>query len=281
MAAKLLCILLLLSFSAGLSAQPADSTAVYGDSIAVLQPLPDLPDGLQRIWRDATNAVYYLDKSGTLYKQDAASTFVFADTRLGTLTDLDVSNPFGLLAWFADYQLIVLLDRTLHERGRLDLREIDATSNTSLVARSADDRIWVYDEYEFRLRLLDQSGREQLRSDDLRQLLRITESPLAILPAEGAVFVYFPTHGLVEFSRYGRYRATRPLPAADKFSWTGGELLLRSGNQLRRWRPISGLTDPLTISAELLDAEWILPGPSRFLVSRRGKAYWWEQGLRE
>jgi hypothetical protein len=164
-------------------------------------------DGVVDFQLDPLGQLFIIDRSGRLMRQDAAadSTYVFDNGLLGPISRLDATNPFGPLLYFADFNKVLLLDRTLNEVGRMDLRSSTVISVSNAIARNFDNRIWVFDEGDFRLKLLSNDGSVTKQSDDLRRRLDISESPERLLMTGRELYVYFPIKGLAVFSNFGQF----------------------------------------------------------------------------
>ena len=67
------------------------------------------------------------------------------------LAQIDVSNPMRVLLYYKDFSTIVILDRFMTNRSTIDLRKQDIFQ-VEAVCLSYDNKIWVYDEFEHKLK---------------------------------------------------------------------------------------------------------------------------------
>ena len=180
------------------------------------------------IYQDPVGQLYEQYSNGRLHKRDVPTdtTYVYFDNLLGSIDWVDAANPFRPLLYFEDFQIIVLLDRTLNELARLDLREISQIEQAGAVARGLEDEIWVFDAGTFRLRLLDERGQLRLESDDLRRSLGINSPPASLFARRSWVVAWWPERGLARFSNVGQFLEWIELPKFDRWSWQGMGLLL-------------------------------------------------------
>ena len=171
---------------------------------------------------DPVGKAYYLlaDEQLVTANPVGQNEFAFYDSSLGAPTSVDVTNPFAILLFYADYGTVVLLDRTLSEVSRLDLFAGENVLQPVAAARATDDGLWIFDGWDYRLKLLAPNGDLRLRSNDLRLSLNVEEEPTAIYVAGGAIYVHYPdSDRLALFTNYGRFERWIRLPPADRFGW--------------------------------------------------------------
>lgn len=86
------------------------------------------------------------------------SVAIYNDVRkFGTATMIDVSNPLKVLLYYKDFATIVVLDRLLNIRNTIDLR-LQNILQAKAIGLSYDNKIWVYDELESKLKKIDEGG---------------------------------------------------------------------------------------------------------------------------
>lgn len=163
--------------------------------------------------------------------------FSYYDSSLGSPDVVDVTNPFTILLFYADYGTIVLLDRTLSEVSRLDLFSLPDLQQPVAVARATDQGFWVFDGWDYRLKLFDGTGRLRLRSNDLRLELATPAEPAAVYVDQGAVILHYTAaRRLAVFTNYGRFEQWVDLPEADTFGWHAPLLSGNSGGNYWVWQ---------------------------------------------
>src|SRR6186997_880367 len=102
----------------------------------------------------AADNIYLLNSYDQLKKIDANgdSVAVFNNIRkYGKVAQLDVTNPLRVLLYYKDFSTIVILDRLLANRSTIDLRKQDIF-HVEAVCLSYDNKIWLYDEFEHKLK---------------------------------------------------------------------------------------------------------------------------------
>jgi len=193
--------------------------------------------GVEKVFVDPVGQLILLEQGSRLTRMDIAtdSTYIFYDNLLGQISDVDVSDPFGPLLFFQDYQTILFFDRTLGERARLDLREVDDVHQAVLFCRSFDDKIWVYDEWDYRIKLINEQGTIAEQTDDLQRALDLTDLPNFIKAKGNYLFAHYPTKGLAVFSSFGQFLRWEALPSGDHFQWTNDGLFIWNDKMCWRW----------------------------------------------
>jgi len=210
---------------------------------------------------DPVGKEYLLLNDGALVTANplGQNEFVFFDSSLGAPDAVDVTNPFAVLLFYADYGTVVLLDRTLSEIRRLDLFRIEDMQQPTLLARATDNGIWLFDSWDYRLKQLDQRGRVTITSNDLRLAARLTSEPEALYVYQNLVLLHFPSEQrLGVFTNYGRFERWINLPAGDGFGWLDGRLTGRGAE--RRWMFDLRTNAPTYRPLESPAAQWLPTG---------------------
>lgn len=130
--------------------------------------------------------------------------------RFGKLCSVDVSNPMKLLLFYKDFSTIVILDRMLSVRATIDLRQNNVLQ-ASAIGASYDNKIWVFDSYESKLKKLDEQGVLLQETPDFRTLFEQQVMPHQILDRDGLVYLYDSTKGLYVFDDYGTFKRKLPV----------------------------------------------------------------------
>lgn len=221
-------ICLLLSISSGIRAQVDTSlpfvTRIKGDIVDFSV--------------DNLGNLYLFNSTGQLKKYNAQgdSVGVYNNvTRYGKLSYLDDSNPLRLLLYFEDFGNIVILDRFLNARNTIDLRKNNALQ-VKAVGLSYDNKVWVYDEFENKLKKLDEDGSLLFETADFRQLFSEPPSPVSVQDHEGLVFLYDSTKGVYVFDYYGALKNRLHLAGLKNFRVTENFLTGMRNDSLVRFQ---------------------------------------------
>jgi len=159
---------------------------------------------------------YYLLSKGNQLKKLSSkgdSVGVFNDVRrYGKLFSMDVTNPLKCLLYYRNFSTIVVLDRFLNTVNTIDLRRQNIFQ-VKAIAQSYDNKIWLYDEQNNKLKKIGDDGAVLLETPDLRTIFDEVPSPVSLVDQDGFVYLYDPEKGLYVFDIYGTFKT--------KISYTG------------------------------------------------------------
>lgn len=174
---------------------------------------------------DNLDNVYIFNSRNQLKKIDAKgdSVAIYNDVRkYGKATLIDVSNPLKVLLYYKDFATVVILDRMLNVRNIIDLRKQNIFQ-VRAICQSYDNKIWLYDEIENKLKKIDEEGKLLLETPDFRLLMDITVSPVNIFDENKYVYLYDSVYGVNVFDYYGSLKnniliqAWQNFKVADKY----------------------------------------------------------------
>ena len=154
---------------------------------------------------DNLDNIYILNSRNQVKKINANgdSVAVFNDVkRYGKATLLDVSNPLKLLLYYKDFATVVVLDRFLNVVNTIDLRKQNIFQ-AKAIGQSYDNKIWVYDEMENKLKKIDEDGTMLLETPDFRQLFGQAPVPQKIFDQDKLVYLYDSSQAVFVFDYYG------------------------------------------------------------------------------
>ncbi|MCU7551080.1 hypothetical protein OCK74_18315 [Chitinophagaceae bacterium LB-8] len=154
--------------------------------------------------------------------------------RFGKLHSVDVSNPMKLLLFYKDFSRIVMLDRLLTVRGTIDLKQ-NNIMQASAVGASYDNKIWIFDSYEYKLKKLDEQGSLLQETSDFRILFDQSIVPQQILDRDGLLYLYDTTSGLFVFDYYGTFKRKLPLSNWNSIVIAGKNVLGISNNGINNY----------------------------------------------
>ena len=199
---------------------------------------------------DNLDNIYILNSRNQLKKFNANgdSIAVFNDVKkFGQASLIDVSNPLKVLLYYKDFATIVALDRFLNVVNTIDLRKQNIFQ-AKAIAQSYDNRVWVYDELENKLKKVDEDGKILQETPDFRQLFAQAPIPQKIFDQDQYVYLYDSAQAIFVFDYYGALKNKILVSHWQNFKVAGKYIFGSNGDILHRYE----------ISSFRLD-EWKMP----------------------
>lgn len=218
---------------------------------------------VQVLGTDKLKQIYFVSPRQVLYKCDEQGKvlFEFSNRYLGTLGKIDVSDPFDILLYYADYQTLLFLDRTLNVTADVRLKAEQFPLPT-LVALSRDRQVWIYDAGLNTLNRMDRQGNIKSSSQDLSLLLGRRFSPNQLVCNERGVYLVDPEQGVLSFDLFAQFQAFLPLTGIEQLQTFDQYLLYRQqgayyiGETIGSAQVLQGLPSNLLLFAGL--PNWIV-----------------------
>ncbi|HEX6190981.1 MAG TPA: hypothetical protein VFZ42_01400 [Chitinophagaceae bacterium] len=186
---------------------------------------------------DNLDNIYILNSRNQVKKMNSNgdSVAVFNDVkRYGKATLLDVSNPLKLLLYYKDFATVVVLDRFLNIVNTIDLRKQNIFQ-AKAIGQSYDNKIWVYDEMENKLKKIDEDGKLLLETPDFRQLFGQATVPQKIFDQDKLVYVYDSSQAVFVFDYYGGLKNKIQISKWQNFKVAGKYIFGSSAGVLHRY----------------------------------------------
>jgi hypothetical protein len=162
---------------------------------------------------DNTGNLYAVNTTGRLTKYNANgdSVAAFNDViRYGTPSQLDASNPLRPLLFYRNYSIIIILDQLLTRRYMTDLRK-KGFPQSGAVCNSYDNKIWIYDNLNFKVVKLDEDLNLLNESADLRTLTEEAPEPVFFAETGNNLVLYDTARGFFIFDLYGGLKNNIPI----------------------------------------------------------------------
>jgi hypothetical protein len=204
--------------------------------------------------------LYLLNSSDHLKKinENGDSVAVFNNVRkYGKVAQIDVSNPLRVLLYYKDFSTVVILDRLLNVRSTIDFRKQDIFQ-VQAVCLSYDNKIWLYDEFEHKLKKIDEDGKVLFATTDFRQLFDEAFSFTSISDQDGFIYLYDKNKGVYVFDYYGALKNIFSLTGYDNFKAVGKFITGTRNDSLMRYYPSNLLLQEVKLPVAFRQAQSIL-----------------------
>ena len=174
----------------------------------VTAPLKKVPVAITDLAVDNLDNLYLLTTTDQLKKYNAEGDSVSAYNNVrsyGKLHAIDVTNPLKLLLFYKDFSTIVILDRQLTARTAIELRRKNILQ-AGAIGLSYDNNIWLFDEYDNKLKKINEEGTVLQETPDLRTVFGFALQPQQIIDNNNTVYLYDSKQGVFLFDHYGTFR---------------------------------------------------------------------------
>lgn len=239
-------VTILLLLAATLAHSQADSAAFR--LVRIIQG-----EDIVRFTVDNLDNVYILNSRNQLKKLNANgdSVAVYNDVKkYGQATLIDASNPLKVLLYYRDFATVVVLDRFLNAINTIDLRKQNIFQ-VNAIGQSYDNRIWVYDELNGKLKKIGDDGKVLLETADFRQLLGEAPMPQQIFDQDQYVYLYDSARAVFVFDYYGTLKNQVQISRWNNFKVTGPYIYGNSAGILHRYAIRTFRIDDWIMPAEL------------------------------
>ncbi|HET9431657.1 MAG TPA: hypothetical protein VFO70_10805 [Chitinophagaceae bacterium] len=199
---------------------------------------------------DNLDNIYILTNHNQVKKFNAAgdSVAIFNNVKkYGKASLIDVSNPLKVLLYYEDFATVVVLDRWLNVVNSIELRK-QGILQARAIGQSYDNKVWVYDEMENKLKKIDEDGSLLLETPDFRLLFNEIPIPQKLLDHDKYLYLYDTARGVYVFDYYGALKNKILITGWKNFKLAGKYIFGAVNDKLYRYE----------ISSFRLD-EWRMP----------------------
>lgn len=152
-----------------------------------------------------------------LYNNKGDSLAAFNSRRYGEISTIDATDPYKILVFFNDYNLILFLDNYLSINGEpIDLQEL-GFDQISMVCQSRAKGIWVYDPIKQKAIHLDNNYKVTKETINLYQWFNKRISPTSMIEYNNTLFINEAASGLYVFDHFATYQKKIPIKGLVDF----------------------------------------------------------------
>lgn len=172
------------------------------------------------------------------FSPDGKFLYRYEEYRYGKFGMLDVTNPLKLLIFYPDFMTVTTLDRFLAPISTFNFFNL-GYQNVTAIASSTDNRLWFYDNVDFKLKKIDETGKIFRESQPLNIITANAPAPNFIVERDNKVYVNDPEIGILVFDVFGGYSKTIPLKGLKKFQILQEQVVYFDSTQINSYNPIS------------------------------------------
>lgn len=197
-------------------------TALYGqDSLTFIKTLALKAKSIET---DNAGNFYTLLGKNTIvkYTNNGDSLYTYkSERKLGKLTYISTTNPLTILAFYSDFQEVILLDRSLSIIGGFHLRTLGLNEIKHLCV-SSDNHIWLYDPNDFSLKKVNARGQIMQKGQNIAHQIDQDFEVKKLVGNENELFLWIELskshqRKLLLFDNIGNFKEQIDFPADDLF----------------------------------------------------------------
>lgn len=224
---------------------------------------------------DNLDNIYILNSRNQIKKinSNGDSVAIFNDVKnFGKASLIDVSNPLKILLYYRDFATVIMLDRFLNVVNVIDLRKQNILL-AKAIGQSYDNKVWVYDEMEGKLKKIDEEGKMLLETPDFRLLLGQAPSPIKIYDENKYVYLYDPLKGVYVFDYFGALRNNIQILQWKNFKVAGKFIFGSKADTLYRYDISSFMFDEWKMPQEIYQSVSFNFTSARLFAMRKDGIY--------
>jgi len=161
--------------------------------------------GVDDLITDQQGNAYLSRLNGDVFKVNSTgqTTLTYSPIKNGKVKQVDVWSSFKIVVFYDSFQEVTVLNRFLSETGRYNFEsyQIGFVSN---IAMNFQQNLWVVDESDFTLKLLDLQNEQVLIEQPFFQFLEVDNHTLIFMKEyQGRLYVVDNNYGILVFDNQG------------------------------------------------------------------------------
>lgn len=219
------------------------ASAQIPDSTRLWQQVTQISVAATQITSDPLQNLYLLTANGELQKYNTKGQLLFKynNQNLGAPAHIDATNPLRILLHYPDYLTTIVLDRTLNELYVYNLLNY-GFNQVNAITTSPDNGLWLYDEWTYQFKKINQHGETVISSNDLSQVLNVQLAPSQILFQNNNIYLCDEEEGIFVFDFYGQFLAKIPLIGIHNLQIQGAKITYLENQQLKIFNLLKSTT---------------------------------------
>ena len=183
---------------------------------------------------------FYSADDNRLFKFSPDGTYLYPyeEFKYGKIGMVDVSNPMKVLVFCPDFMTVITLDKFLAPLTVYSFFDL-GYQNISAVAISSDGLLWFYDNNDFKLKKIDETGTIAKESQPLNNVVNITPNPNFMIEKDNVVYLNDPEIGIMVFDVFGNYIKTVPIKGLKKFQVFQDQVVYFENNKLNAFNLVT------------------------------------------
>jgi hypothetical protein len=195
----------------------------------------------------------YLVKGYNLIKYDQTGAVIgnYGNPAWGPIGFIDAVDPFRILVFYRDYNLIVFLGKDLDElRSPIYLDDLNYP-DVPAVCSSPKGGFWIYDAFEMRLIRINQNLEKDIVGVSLSSLVSAGINPTDMKEVNNQVYLHMEGLGILVLDVFGSYKTTLPVQCERFFQVIDRYLFYLKENVFHQYDLQSYMERPVDIPTHI------------------------------
>jgi len=217
---------------------------------------------IDKVSIDRQGNIYVCNREGLIFKYSSEGEELvnYSPIKTGQITQIEAWQGLRVIAFYADFQEFVIMDRFLRATDPypLNINEIGFGRTGTL---SNDDNVWIVDDSDYSLKKIDVQRRTLFQDNNFSFLLQGQDTEINFIREyQNLLYLNDINSGILVFDNLGNYLSKIPIPGLDYFSFWENELYYLDGRSIRFYHLYTGATRKI-----------ILPGDEKYVFALLSK----------
>jgi hypothetical protein len=184
-----------------------------------------LPAPSADFYTDHIDNIYFIDEHKVIKIDQSGRSFEYGSLSSGSVSSVDVSNPFQILVFYRDFNRILFLDNRLSAlRSEINISQL-GIDRAILASSSGMGGFWLFSDQDNRLVYFDQQLQMSHGSMMLSSITGTNVKPVYMTESRNHIYLHVPGEGILMFDRYASYIRTISYSGPERFRVTGGKII--------------------------------------------------------
>ncbi len=178
----------------------------------------EIPLKGSQLYGDRLEQLYLVNDANELLKLDAQGRELarYNQNRLGSIGKVDPFDPFAIMVYYPEFQVLQVLDRSLNLQWSIDFN-LKGFFQISLICASNHKQIWAIDQISNRLLQFSTEGEILVESPAFGLLSDVIPTFTDLQAVGTLVYAFEPGQGFWVFDQFGQFVRKIALPGIRDF----------------------------------------------------------------
>jgi hypothetical protein len=204
-------------------------------------PVGKYPVSADYVDVDALGNIYTIkDNVITKYTGEFKKSCSYFNPLFGKVNSFDNSDPFKIIVFYKDFNLVVQLDNTLTEiQQPIKLDDLGLYS-IELVCNSLKNGIWLLNAESGKIEFLTNDLQISYQSVDLNSILQGNFNPTYLSERNLNLFLQVPEKGMLLFDQFANYNSIIPILTTEKIGISDELIYYSESDSVTFYNAITG-----------------------------------------